>query len=212
MRRATAPTKVLCTACVSIFYVALNNANCESETLPKWAALRPPYPRIDNSEKTRKAGEILMKKSSKGENLVHSTLKGPDKLESYEIYLKDDEQEMVAVAQLGKALCGWPGVIHGGASAALIDNTLGWHYLVLSNKKPGVTMYLNVQYKNMVPADSAVRITSRLRSVSGRKYFIDCTMTDKDGKVLVEAESLFLTLRPTWANWLKQKYMDIFFM
>jgi len=174
-------------------------------------ALRPKEPafrRIDNSEEARKSGEVLMKNHRRGKNIVHHTLRGEGLLEEYEIYVSNDQQEMVAVCYIGKDMCGYPGAVHGGVSAALIDNTAGWHYLVLGEKKPGVTAFLNLNYRTRIKADSAVVIHCKVKKVQGRKYFIDVVMKDAAGKTLVDAEALFVQLKPSWTMWIGQKLME----
>jgi uncharacterized protein (TIGR00369 family) len=178
---------------------------CESPPAAAFQALRPKAPthtRIDNSAEAKKSGDVLMKGSKRGRNVIHHTLKGEGMIEAYEIYVNESREEMVAVVQIGKDMCGYPGAVHGGVSAALIDNTAGWHYLVLAEKKPGVTAYLNLNYRSVIKAGTPVVITQRLREVKGRKYYIDITMTDEHGKVLVEAEALFVQLKPSWTRYI----------
>ena len=85
--------------------IASNNASCEhniSLESPAFVAMRPTtgFTRIDNSEETKKAGEVLMKKSSAGRNMMHHTLRGDGMIEAYEIYVNEAKDEMIAVVQV----------------------------------------------------------------------------------------------------------------
>ena len=86
---------------------------------------------------------ILRKDAAKH---VMNILQGENKIEAYEIYKKMDADEIYCIIKFGDSICGYPGVVHGGITALLFDQSFGW--LMLSANKPlAVTAYLNVTYK-----------------------------------------------------------------
>ena len=84
---------------------------------------------------------------------------------------------------MGKALNGYPGVIHGGISALLFDNTFGWVFIAL-NAPHGVTANLNINYKKPILADTWVILSARMDKLEGRKLYMSANMTDDDANIL----------------------------
>jgi len=92
-----------------------------------------------------------------------------------------------AFAELGENVCGHPRTTHGGMTAALIDDTLGGLSFMLKqnrNKKkkapggpvapagPAFTVQLEISYKKIVPAGSAVVVEATIESIEGRKMWL----------------------------------------
>jgi hypothetical protein len=58
------------------------------------------------------------------------------------------------------------------------------------------TAYLHVDYKKGDPIDEPLVSRGRIDRIEGRKAFVTATMTDADGTVLSEANSLMIKLLP----------------
>ncbi len=86
---------------------------------------------------------------------------------------------------------GGPGVIHGGAIAAFMDDLLGYVPVVYGS--PGVTARLDTNYVRPIPLGVTVRGAAWLSKVAGNKMWGEGTI-EADGKVLVEASALFLAI------------------
>lgn len=56
----------------------------------------------------------------------------------------------------------------------------------------GMTVYLNVRYKAPTLADQFLVVKTRLKSVSGRKAFVEGEIYDILGKRLVECDALYV--------------------
>jgi hypothetical protein len=80
------------------------------------------------------------------DSVVHDTLKGERMIEAYEIYMHQETKEVICVIKFGTSLNGYPGVIHGGITALMFDNSFGW-LLVATNSPPSVTARLTVNYR-----------------------------------------------------------------
>ena len=80
------------------------------------------------------------------DHALHDTLNGSGLVESYVVYRKKNQEEIMCVIKLGGQLNGYPGVVHGGITALLFDNSFGAAFFVL-NKPHGVTANLTVNYK-----------------------------------------------------------------
>eukprot|EP01035_Chromulina_nebulosa_P017099 gene17099-22612_t len=122
---------------------------------------------------------------------IHDTLWGSGKIEVYEIYKNLNEDEVFSIITFGKALNGHPGVVHGGITALLIDNTFGW--LFFSLKTPmAMTANLNINYRRPILAGTTVVLKAKLSSKEGRKLFMSASMENENGEVLADSTTLFI--------------------
>lgn len=97
---------------------------------------------------------------------------------------------------------GHPTVVHGGVSTALLDESLSFLLHMYQVRVAGdtpknstFTVNLNVNFRAAVPAPGQVVLECRLLRVEGRKYYVKGTIRDMAGKILVEAEGLWLSMR-----------------
>ena len=106
-------------------------------------------------------------------------------------YYRDAEKHLHARIWFGPETEGPPGHAHGGAVAAVLDESLGlaaWaagYAIVVGN--------LNISFRNMLPLQQVVTLESRVVSVAGRKIMVHgrifCGET-----LYAEAECLCITL------------------
>ncbi|KAK8066349.1 thioesterase superfamily protein [Apiospora hydei] len=106
---------------------------------------------------------------------------------------------------LGQDVNGYPGMLHGGVVAAILDELIGG--MVPINRERGLipagsyfTAYLNTQYRRPVPTTSGA-LLGRARFVkvdlARGKVFAEATLEDSEGTVLASAEALFVRARGT---------------
>lgn len=68
-------------------------------------------------------------------------------------------------------LCGYPGIVHGGASAALLDDAYGMLFFSLGLGL-GFTARLEIDYRKPIPAGSYAVLTLRLQEQERRKVWL----------------------------------------
>jgi len=113
-------------------------------------------------------------------HLLHASLaQAPGGLERYELSLRADGLALAARARLGRASCGHPAFVHGGALAALLDDAMGT-LVAASPHGAGVTASLTVDYRAPTPAGAELRVL----------VGVDAVETGKSG-----AKKLFLVAR-----------------
>jgi acyl-coenzyme A thioesterase PaaI-like protein len=102
----------------------------------------------------------------------------------------------------GRDLVGHPTVVHGGVSTALLDESMSFllhmYQVRIAGDTPRNSLFtvnLNINFRAAVPAPGEVVIECRVLKVDGRKYFVRGVMKDTAGKVLVDAEGLWLSMR-----------------
>ena len=102
-----------------------------------------------SSQYTRIDQNLLMKKENQAwvnDHAIHGTLNKESGIELYEIYKCNNSDDIVCVIKFGSSLNGYPGVVHGGITALMFDNSFGW-LLQASNAPPAVTANLDVNYR-----------------------------------------------------------------
>ena len=139
----------------------------------------------------------------KAQNLTGGTLLGPDKIAVPPLqFTTDDGSSFVSLQYLGPALCGHPGIVHGGLLATLLDEGLARCCFPALPNKVGVTASLKIDYKAPCMAGQVVVLRAETTKVEGRKAWVKGrleTLADESkGEkpiVLTEGEALFIEPR-----------------
>lgn len=133
-------------------------------------------------------------------NLTGGTLLGEDKMAVPPLIFQDSDAELpslVSIVHLGPALCGHPGLVHGGMLATLLDEGLARACFSALPNKVGVTASLKIDYRKPCPADSYIVLKAYTTKVEGRKAWVKGWIEllgegTEDNPKLVEAEALFI--------------------
>ncbi|KAI0897308.1 HotDog domain-containing protein [Annulohypoxylon nitens] len=107
--------------------------------------------------------------------------------------------EVVSVVYFGSGTGGWPGVVHGGALATLLDESLGRCAILRFPARTGVTARLELQYRQPTLTSGFYVIRARpmederdSAEKRERKLWVEGTLETMDGKTCVEAKALFV--------------------
>ena len=103
-----------------------------------------------------------------------------------------DEQHVRARVTLGRFYLG-AGAAHGGVLSLIFDEILG--RLANTGRTRSRTAYLHVNYRNITPIGSELRVAAHVDRVEGRKRFLTGAIYH-DGTLTAAAEGLFVELRP----------------
>lgn len=90
---------------------------------------------------------------------------------------------------------GFPGVLHGGILAALLDEAMAWA-MWASARALGVTAKMETRYRRPVGVDGTLIVHGRVLRDRGRRMEVAATVDAADGARLAEATALFLRLAP----------------
>jgi acyl-coenzyme A thioesterase PaaI-like protein len=95
---------------------------------------------------------------------------------------------------------GPPGYAHGGVSAMLLDQMLG--YVVSASGNPGMTVRLDTSYRKPVPLLAPLRLSAEVIEVDGRVVTASGVITTAQApdEILVEATGTFVALRAEQAR------------
>lgn len=136
-------------------------------------------------------------------NLTGGTLLGGDKIAVPPLaFSNPDGSEFVSIQYLGQALCGHPGLVHGGLLATLLDEGLARCCFPVLPNKVGVTASLKIDYRKPCKAGNFVVLRAETTKVDGRKAWVKGrleTLVDEAAgekpELIVEAEALFIEPR-----------------
>jgi uncharacterized protein (TIGR00369 family) len=90
---------------------------------------------------------------------------------------------------------GFPGVLHGGIVAALLDESMAWA-MWAADRALGVTAKMETRYRKRVGLGGPLIVHGRVVRMRGRRIEVEASVDDEDGMRLAEAEALFMRLAP----------------
>lgn len=152
----------------------------------------------------------------RGSSLLWGALSGEGKIEIARLWRSQRERSEPLAAdeipgstkltwqiRLGGGVCGHPGLLHGGLTAALLDEYIGWAaHMELSQHAfargaPSMTANLNVDYRRPVPLNAEYRFECEVvRIVRQKKVYAEGRMLDSNGTVVAEATALYIVVYP----------------
>ncbi|PKI85460.1 hypothetical protein MVES1_000356 [Malassezia vespertilionis] len=114
--------------------------------------------------------------------------------------LGGSEGDGTVIVHVGRDLCGYEGVVHGGLTATMFDEALARTAFYALPHHMGVTAKLQVVYFRPVPADQFLTIETEVLEGMGRKAFVKGYLRAANSEaVLAEAEALFV--EPKWVKY-----------
>lgn len=108
-------------------------------------------------------------------------------------FRRDGEAAVVATFVPREVDQGFPGVLHGGILAALVDEAMAWS-MWAADRALGVTAKMEMRYRKPVSPDGPLTVRGRVTRARGRRFEVEARLEDASGDVLVEASALFLRL------------------
>ncbi len=99
-------------------------------------------------------------------------------------------EEVVAEYTVPAHFQGYPGVVHGGIIASMMDEVTGRVFMKGDPPRFMVTARLSLRYRNPVPVGKKLRMIGRVKEDKGRVGTAVGELHDEDGTLLVEAEAV----------------------
>ncbi|KAI5851268.1 HotDog domain-containing protein [Morchella snyderi] len=127
-------------------------------------------------------------------------LQGAEKIGYNKVWVKRDGST-VGVLSLGRGICGFPGVVHGGVLATIVDEALGRTAMHVLPTRNAVTARLSINYRrpahaHLYPKSSGfVILRTWVIEHTDRKGVAKATIEDEFGNILIEAEGIFVVPR-----------------
>jgi uncharacterized protein (TIGR00369 family) len=88
---------------------------------------------------------------------------------------------------------GYPGNVHGGIIATLLDEVAAWTVYILV-KRSGVTSRMNIRYRKGLPAAlDEVVLRGTVKEMNRNLCTVSAQVSDKEGVLYAEADILYFT-------------------
>jgi acyl-coenzyme A thioesterase PaaI-like protein len=106
---------------------------------------------------------------------------------------------------------GFPGVIHGGIVAAVLDEALNRTTMLSTHPTWTMTGRLEVRYRRYVPYGPLLRVRASLGTERGRMIQASGTLTlaSNEQVILAESHGTFMALTSAMLNTLMQEYPEM---
>jgi uncharacterized protein (TIGR00369 family) len=125
----------------------------------------------------------------------------------------DGEGKVWTKKRFTKEHQGYPGIVHGGVLAAVLDEAAG--RATMKHKRPEITLVtgkMAIRYRKPVRVDDLILIEGMMVSHNGRVYQCSSTLKSEQGELLAEAEvtmvepgkELASTIVPAENQWIDQ--------
>ncbi|MDZ7838920.1 MAG: PaaI family thioesterase [Actinomycetota bacterium] len=86
-------------------------------------------------------------------------------------FYETDKKELIAIFVPGQAHQGYPGRLHGGIAAAILDEAIGRNInMNRDDQLWGVTVDFNIRFKKPIPLDKPLKAVTRLAK-ENRRFF-----------------------------------------
>jgi acyl-coenzyme A thioesterase PaaI-like protein len=92
----------------------------------------------------------------------------------------------------GEEYQGYPGVVHGGIVAAVLDETAGRSHMGVSPPRFMYTAKLEIRYRKNVPVGEPLRIVGTAGDTKRRTAMAHSAIYDRKGNLLAEADAILV--------------------
>jgi acyl-coenzyme A thioesterase PaaI-like protein len=87
---------------------------------------------------------------------------------------------------------GYPGLVHGGVTAAALDEAMGWAMYAL--RVWAVTGKMEVKFRQPLPLDGKATVSAEVIRNRGRWLEVRGEVRSAEGKLMAESQGLFMRL------------------
>jgi uncharacterized protein (TIGR00369 family) len=111
-------------------------------------------------------------------------------------FFETNSGEVVVDTVIPDRFQGYPGVVHGGIVASLVDEVLGRVHMGEDpeNSRFMYTLKLSVHYRKPVPTNTPIRIIGQAAKSKSKTATSTAKILDQDGHLLVEADALLINM------------------
>ena len=106
-----------------------------------------------------------------------------------------EDGRLMAVYQPLEEHQGYPGRLHGGIAATILDETLGRAIMLTESEDIwGVTIDFSIKYRKPVPLDEEVRVVARVVTEKKRFFLAEGEIILADGTVAITGQGKYLKM------------------
>ncbi len=108
-------------------------------------------------------------------------------------FYETEDGELICLADSKFDYQSYPGRLHGGIAATLLDETMGRAILINNPDEWGVTVDMELKYKKPVPLDCTLRVIGRIDE-DRRIFTASGEVLLEDGTVAVTAKARYMKM------------------
>ena len=131
---------------------------------------------------------------SKLPNSSHCFVCGLENQHGLHLNFYQDGDDVVANHVVPEHFQGYPGVVHGGIVASMLDEVLGRVFMIDDPNRFMYTARLTLRYRKPVPTEKEIKMVGSLVRDRGRSAQSKAELFGPEGDLLVEAEALLVEL------------------
>ncbi len=105
-----------------------------------------------------------------------------------------ENDELVAVFNPLEEHQSYPGRLHGGIAAAILDETIGRAIMIKDENMFGVTVDLDLKYRQPVPLDQELRVVARITRDTSRLFEGTGEILLANGKIAVSGHGKYMKI------------------
>ena len=106
-----------------------------------------------------------------------------------------ENQQLVGLFTPRNHQQGYPGRLHGGIAASMLDETVGRAIRISHGDTLwGVTIELNVKFRKPIPLDSTIKTAARITKETKRHFEGEGAIILPNGRIAVEARGRYLKM------------------
>jgi len=112
-------------------------------------------------------------------------------------YIQDND-EIVALCTISEKYQGYPGIVHGGVVAAMLDEVAGRSQMVRNGDNGALnprflfTAHLDIRLRKNVPIGKPLHLVGKAGKTKGKSAKAQALLYDQTGEVLAEADVLLM--------------------
>jgi len=129
---------------------------------------------------------------------------GPENPRGLGLHFRVEEGRAVAEFMPQDFLQGFPGFVHGGGVATVLDEAMGW--AAYARGVWAMTAKLNMRFRRSVPLRQQVKVEGWVTRERGRYLEVCAELRSRHGHLLAEADGLFVRLDGEKAEEVRRQY------
>lgn len=115
-------------------------------------------------------------------------------------FYQDDDGQVIAETVVPERFQGYPGVVHGGIVASILDEVAMRAAMVEDHNRFMVTARMTLRYRRQIPVEQPLTIVGRLERGAGSRKTARGELRLPDGSVGAEVEALMVRYPETLAD------------
>ena len=109
-------------------------------------------------------------------------------------FFLQDSGEVTSEIVISEDYAGYPGMVHGGNVAAMLDEAAGRAATTDNPNRFAVTSRLAVRYRQPVPTNQLLKVTGRFIKKRGKVSQVYSEIRNEAGELLAEADVVFVDI------------------